>query len=87
MGYLQASEMAAHAPLETAVQWHLQHNHYPPVDLMFVPTVIEAIGLAQDEDWDAEIELPNGVVLSVGEIVDQLHLGAFVDYDDERETD
>lgn len=60
MGYNSALDMAAHAPLETALHWHLRSNHFPPVPAAFVATCSAAILAAQDEDWDAEIALPQG---------------------------
>lgn len=66
-----------------ALTWHLQANHYPPINVVFVPVAERAIELANDGDWDATIEMPNGITLSVGEIIDQLHLAAFVTYEDE----
>ena len=70
------------ALLQHALDWHLQHNHYPPVSLVFKPVAERAIELAADDDWDEMIEMPNGIVLSVGEIVDQLHLLDFIELRD-----
>lgn len=66
------------ATLEASLVWHLQANHYPPVPTAFLPVALEAIERAQDEDWDHVITMPNDVTLSVGEIVDGLHLESFV---------
>ena len=48
--------------LETAIGYHLQGNHYPPVPLSMVQPCIEAINAVNDNsDWNKEIELPEGV--------------------------
>ena len=87
MGDLQAEEWAELSrehgiPLNSAVAAHMSSNLYPPVDSSFVPVALEAIEHADAEDWTRQIELPNGVVLSVGEIISQLHLQAFVNSDE-----
>lgn len=64
--------------LETALAIHLQSNHYPPVHPIFIPTCVEAINLASCDDWHVEIEMPNGITKTVGEIVEGLHLSAFI---------
>jgi len=61
------------------LEHHLCFNHFPPVSNVFVPVAERAIELANEEQWDELIAMPNGVVLSVGEIVDQLHLIDFVE--------
>jgi hypothetical protein len=73
-----AEEVGELATLETALAIHLSSNHYPPVHPIFIPTCIEAINYASCEDWDVEIEMPNGVTKTVGQIVEGLHLGAFI---------
>ena len=47
--------------LGIALRTHLQHNHYPPIPTVFVDTCIEAISLANEDDWDGWVELPEGV--------------------------
>lgn len=44
--------------LRAALSWHLTSNHYPPLPSFFIPVAEQAIDLARDEDWDAEIDLP-----------------------------
>jgi len=48
--------------LEEQVLVHLTSNHYPPVPRFMVEPCIEAIDKANGEDWDYEIELPEGVL-------------------------
>lgn len=87
VGNLQAIEMAnAGLDQDVALQWHLRSNHYPPVHEVFIPVAKRAIDIAVDatetEDWDLcdeILELPNGRSLSVGEVIEGLHLQAFVD--------
>ena len=70
--------------LETAIGWHLQGNHYPPVPLSMVPACIEAIDAYYEEAYDKEIEMPEGVLYKGKEtapawaIVEQHHLSAWL---------
>lgn len=86
MGHLSAVGMAESGlPLEAAIEWHLRSNHYPPVPVALVPTCVEAIGFASDEDWDAVVSLPDGVkfrggdTASVWQVVEAFHLDAFIE--------
>ena len=47
--------------LEQAIGMHLQGNHYPPVPLSMVQPCIDAIDAAYEEDFNREIEMPEGV--------------------------
>jgi hypothetical protein len=73
-----AEEVDSLVTLEQAIAIHLQSNHYPPVHPIFIPTCVEAINLASCDDWDVEIEMPNGVTKTVAGIVEGLHLSAFI---------
>lgn len=71
--------------LERALDYHLSHNHYPPVPSEMIPVCIKAIEVAnEDGPWDAEIKLPNGIfyrngtTAPVGAIIEQHHLQAFI---------
>jgi len=44
--------------LETAIGYHLQGNHYPPVPLSMVHPCVEAIDAYYEEDYNRLIELP-----------------------------
>ena len=63
---------------------HLQHNHYPPVHLVFLDVAKLAIhhaGDAQEGDrkaLSAVLKMPNGKSLTVQSIMDQLHLWEFL---------
>lgn len=62
---------------------HLRYDHFPPIDLSFIPVAEAAIEAAQADDWDQTITMPNDVTLTVREIVDGLHLDFFIDTDDD----
>lgn len=68
----------------TALEYHLAHNHYPPVPLTMVPACLAAIDLAVADEWDAEVTLPDGVaykgspVAPAWAVVEQHHLAHFV---------
>jgi len=83
----------AGADFESALSWHLKANHYPPVpDSMFAPC-LEAIIRGADEDYDALVELPEGVLWR-GEtsapayaIIEGHHLDLFVEQVIARNSD
>jgi hypothetical protein len=75
--------------LESAIGMHLQGNHYPPVPLSMVQPCIEAIDAYYDEDFDKEIEMPEGVsykgktTAPAWAIIEQHHLNAWLPEGDE----
>ena len=87
MGSLQAAEMAELTDIRQGLAWHLQGNHYPPVPVSMVDACIEAIEAANADDWDQEIELPDGVsykgraTAPAFAIIDSHHLQAFLDHE------
>jgi hypothetical protein len=60
-----------------AMEYHLQYNHYPPIDLVFVDTAYEAIAAIDSNDPALEILLPNGLIKSAEDICEDLHLWEF----------
>jgi hypothetical protein len=82
MGYLQALEMKDQLELDQSLQWHLQHNHFPPIHSIFVETAKEAIDLANQGEWEIDVTLPNRKILTVSEIVEQLHLETFLEQEE-----
>ena len=48
-------------PMEQQINLHLQYNCYPPVPSSMVQPCIDAINAIWNEDYFAEIELPQGV--------------------------
>ena len=94
MGTLSAMDMAEHAPLDAALVWHLQSNHFPPVDPVFIPVAKQAIDAGVDailhDDstaYDEVVTMPNGIEKSLGEIVEGLHLESFIDVEAQRHLD
>ena len=86
MGSISAQDMAHQAPLEVALTWHLQSNHFPPVSTAFIPTAIAAIEAANEGDWDRVIDFPKGTAIesdNAGRIVDGLHLESWIDFSDD----
>lgn len=67
--------------LDTALGVHLTSNHYPAIDLAFVPVAKEAIALAESGEWDTELTYPNGLVRTVAHTVEGLHLDFFIQDD------
>jgi hypothetical protein len=83
MGKQSAQSMAeevgfCNLRLQSALQWHLQANHYPPVSLVFIPLCIKAIEYANCKQWEKYIQLPNGKMVTVAKIVEGLHLEDFL---------
>jgi hypothetical protein len=75
--------------LEQAIGYHLQGNHYPPVPLSMVQPCIEAIDAYYEEDFNREIEMPEGVsyrgktTAPAIAIIEQHHLNAWLPEGDE----
>ena len=84
MGYNTAVDLAEELDLEVALGYHLQGNHYPPVPLSMVQPCIDAIDAFHDEDYNREIDLPEGVswrgqvTAPASAIVDAHHLQAWL---------
>jgi len=70
--------------LETAIGYHLQGNHYPPVPLSMVQPCIDAIDAFYDEDYNKLIEMPEGVsyrgekFAPASDNIEQHHLDAWL---------
>ena len=70
--------------LETAIGYHLQGNHYPPVPLSMVEPCIQAIDFAHDDMWDETVVMPDGITYKgetcapVWAIIEQHHLHAWL---------
>lgn len=86
MGYLSALAITgSETTLEQQVSWHFSSNCYPPVPQYMVPFAVEAIERAISDDWDSHIDCPEGVSwrgqtsVAVYNIIENLHLNAFVD--------
>ena len=86
MGSNLATELAENIDisLEQAIGYHLQGNHYPPVPLMMVEPCIAAIDAYYNEDYNLEIDMPEGVsykgktTAPAWAIIEQHHLNAWL---------
>jgi hypothetical protein len=89
MGSLQAMEMAEMLSIDDALAWHLRSNHYPPIPLSMIEPCKEAIDACLEGDWLRPITLPEGVSFRgspsapAADIVEQHHLDAWVELDEE----
>lgn len=70
--------------LETALHLHLRSNHYPPIPLDMVSVAVEAIDNANGGDFDAHVDLPDGITWKgltsapTSALVSDLHLDYFL---------
>lgn len=82
-----------------ALELHLVSNHYPPVPVTLVPACKQAINTMLIASQSVEklgeeavyeqlsktmIEIPNGTSMNVLELVEALHLEAFIDFELEK---
>ena len=85
--------------LNQALELHLVSNLYPPVPATLVPACKQAINtmiiasqavenLGEESIFEqlsnTMIEIPNGVSMNVLELVEALHLEAFIDFELEK---
>ena len=91
MGAIFARDLASGEfglSLEDAVRIHLTANHYPPVPTSLVPVCIEAIENANEGEFDAPVNLPEGITwrgradAPTFAIIESYHLGEFVFFDE-----
>lgn len=61
MGSMTAQELSTILDLEGSLKLHLTANHYPPVPVSMVQPCIDAIDAYHDEDYQRQIELPEGI--------------------------
>lgn len=93
MGHFQTVEMIESAGLYQSLRWHLQYNHYPPIPEVFVSLCERAIDHANADDWDAVIELPDGVLwrnqstCPAHALIEWAHLHPFIAGDEDGEYD
>ena len=96
MGRVQTEEVAGFADIDTALRWHLRHNHYPPVpDAMAAPCKA-AIEIArhwiEGEGEDELVDLPDGVQWKgrtdgkapASALIESFHLSEFIDIQEEE---
>jgi len=101
MGTMRAMGMAASVAagelsMEAALLDHLWHNHYPSLPGNLVKPCIDAIAKADQGEWDAEVQMPDGIKFrdqgfaTVRQMVEVCHLEAYLSQDEEfrnEETD
>jgi hypothetical protein len=84
MGYTTALGLAEDLSLEAGLAYHLQANHYPPVPVSMVQPCIEALDAYNEEAYNREINLPEGILwrgqtsCPASAIVDAHHLDAWL---------
>ena len=91
MGRLGAESMAGQdISLETALSWHLQSNHYPPVPSSMIPVCVEAIEKAAAGDYNDAVELPGPISYKgsseapVWAVVEAHHLEPWIETEEEE---
>ena len=88
MGYTTALAFADELSLEAGLAYHLQANHYPPVPVSMVDACIASIEAYEQEDYQREIDLPEGVSwrgqtsCPASAIVEAHHLDAWLPHTD-----
>ncbi len=91
MGYFSALDFVQQADQDTALRWHLLSNHFPPVPLSMLEPCKQAIANADKGEWDTPITLPDGCTYKgqptapTFAVVEQQHLMAFINIDDEED--
>jgi hypothetical protein len=85
MGAQYIAGFMGHLPLREVLGVHLQSNHYPPVSLEWVDGCMEAITLAENDDWEAAVDSApewakekQGGKIPVHLVVKVLHLEPFI---------
>jgi hypothetical protein len=69
-------------PRTTMLHHHLNYNMFPPCPNAF-DCALAAIDAVEDGRLDALITLPGGQMWMAHEIVEELHLECFIDYDED----
>lgn len=89
MGRMYAEGLAETSlNLKAQIEIHLTTNHYPPIPAFMADTCIEAIDAGNEEDWDREIAMPNGVTYKgqttapAWVIIEQHHLDSWLEGED-----
>lgn len=92
MGMSTAMELASsNVSLEQQLSIHFSSNCYPPIPQQMIPTAKMAIFHYWEQDYDAMIELPEGVSfrgqteVSARDVVDSYRLDAWVMEEDDYE--
>lgn len=94
MGRMRAMGMAqqvraGNVALEVALYDHLRFNHYPPMPTNLANACMKAIERADQGEWHARIEMPEGVLFrgsrfaTAHQMVESCHLHEFLSPDEE----
>ena len=90
MGLTTAIALEEDLSIEAGLAYHLQGNHYPPVPVSMVQPCIDAIDAYYEEDYQREINLPEGISwrgntsCPASAIVEAHHLEAWLpEYEDQ----
>jgi len=72
--------------LDTALSIHLSSNHYPPLPDCVLPLAKQAIQMANEGDWDGEVDLSEAGIswrgqskAPVSACIEAWHLDCFLD--------
>ncbi|NDB08483.1 MAG: hypothetical protein EBX97_07440 [Actinobacteria bacterium] len=85
MGRLSLDGFREVADDDTALRWHLQSNHYPPIPSVMIEPCKVAIANANAGEWHAEIQLPDGILwrgnttCPTHALIEHAHLDGFLD--------
>ncbi len=79
MGYLTAREVRAQLPEDQALAWHLQYNLCPPMSLIFLPVIREALAAARIGDFHRRLQLTTERVATVADVIKRAQLQPFLD--------
>ena len=60
--------------LDGVICYHLRYNLYPPITEKMIPFVRDALERGRMGDWSGKILIGKGFSVSVGELIDDLHL-------------
>lgn len=94
MGHTQAAAFAeavadGEVSLEAALEYHLTANHFPPIPRSVIPVAVKVIELANVGEFDADVELPDGITYRDGRssapvwaCCEAWHLDAFLEPDE-----
>jgi hypothetical protein len=89
MGRMFAEGLAeTQLSLKAQIEIHLTNNHYPPLPAFMADVCLEAIEAGNEEEWDREIAMPEGVTYKgqttapAWAIIEQHHLDNWIDSED-----
>lgn len=91
MGRVRAMEFASlvedgSISIDSALEYHLRHNHYPPIPSVFIPIAKKALEIAREalehhdyERFDETLVSPTtGKKATIRHIIEVMHLEDFI---------